>query len=177
MSNALANQILPLEDIIVPNSVSIWPLAFGWWLLLAIIITFFIGIFFVYKNYQKKWNYRKEALRLLKEYSSSLHYTQDALADKEIVAKYLECLKRTAMSAYPTYDIQALYGRGWIDFLNQQTPSPLFKGELADFIYESQYKKTTNINHQELYFAVENWIKKHTTQVKANLTQINDEVA
>lgn len=174
MANPLANQTLPLEDIIVPNSVALWPLALGWWLLLAIIIACFISAFFAYKNYQKKWHYRKEALHLLKEYQSSL---QGALTDKEIVSRYIECLKRTAISAYPSHGVQALYGKEWIAFLNQQTPSPLFTGEVATFICESQYKETMNINQQDVYFAVEAWIKKHATQVKVNPTQINNEVA
>jgi len=177
MPNPLANQTLPLEDIIVPNSVSLWPLAFGWWLLLALIIACFIGAFFVYKRYQKKWRYRKEALNLLKGYQSSLQNTQSALADKDIIIKYIECLKRTAISAYPTQSVQALYGREWIAFLNQQTPSPLFKDELATFICESQYKEAITINKHDVYFAVETWIKKHSTQIKAKPTKISHEVA
>ncbi len=170
MAADIANQILPLEDIIAPNSVSIWPLALGWWLLLAMIIALVIGVFILYKNYKKKWSYRKEALSLLKN-------TQNTLDEKATINNYLECLKRTAISAYPAHNINALYGKDWVDFLNQQTPTPLFTDELARFICESQYQKAISIDKQYVYTAVKSWIKKHSTQVQPNSMNTDKEVA
>ena len=162
MAGTFQHQTLPLADIIVPKGVSIWPLALGWWLVLAMLIAIVIGLLITYKQYRKKWGYRREALRLLKNY-------QQTLQDQSIAIKYLECLKRTAISAYPTQNIQALHGQAWVDFLNMQTPTPLFNEQLAHFICNIQYQQIICVDKNLLHTAVIGWIKKHYTQVSLSL--------
>jgi hypothetical protein len=155
MSGSLQNQLLALEDIITPQGVSLWPFAIGWWIFIIIIcITVIFSIIF-YRRYTKKWGYRREALALLKEYKKDSSDTDTAI-------KYLECLKRTAISAYPNKAIDSLYGRAWFNFLNQQTPKPLFESELENFICATQYQKTFNLKNDKLYIAIEAWIKQHS---------------
>jgi uncharacterized membrane protein YdjX (TVP38/TMEM64 family) len=44
---------LPLRDIHLPDGVAFWPLAYGWWILIAVIIMTAIIAFIVYKRNQK----------------------------------------------------------------------------------------------------------------------------
>jgi hypothetical protein len=89
----------------------------------------------------------------------------------DIAIKYLECLKRTAITAYPNQDIDSLHGKAWLKFLNQQTPKPYFEDELEIFICTNQYKKTFNLKNETLYNAVEAWIKHHSINYPAKYHQ------
>ena len=160
MSSSLENQLLSLEDIITPEGVSLWPLTIAWWLLIVVSIVAVVGLIIFYRRYQKKWGYRQEALNLLKAHKNNLN-------NSDIAIKYLECLKRTAISAYPNQDIDSLYGDAWLSFLNRQTPKPLFNSELADFIRQAQYKKIFNLENEHLYKAIERWIKQHSINYPA----------
>ncbi len=164
MSSSLQNQLLSLEDIITPQGVSLWPLTIAWWLLIVMCIVVVFALIVFYRRHQKKWAYRQEALSLLKAYKKNNNNT-------DIAIKYLECLKRTAISAYPNQDIDSLYGDAWLNFLNQQTPKPLFNGELADFILHAQYKKKVTVENEYLCKAVECWIKYHSINYPANNPQ------
>jgi hypothetical protein len=164
MSSSLQNQLLALEDIITPQGVSLWPFAIGWWIsIIMIFITTVIVIIF-YRHYKKKWGYRLEALALLKEYKQSTNNT-------DIAIKYLECLKRTAISAYPNNAIDSLYGSAWFNFLNEQTPKPLFEPELEKFICATQYQKTVDLKNDKLCMAIEAWIKQHSVHYSTRPSQ------
>lgn len=165
MSSSLQDQLLSLEDIITPQGVSLWPLAIAWWLLIVASIVVVVGLIIFYRRYKKKWGYRQEALGLLKAYRSNPE-------NSNIAIQYLECLKRTAITAYPNQDIDSLYGETWLSFLNQQTPKPLFNQEIEKFICNAQYKKKFTIENEHLYKAIEGWIKYHSTNHQAKSRQI-----
>jgi hypothetical protein len=160
----LQSKLLSSEDIITPQGVSLWPLAFGWWALILVSILAIVAVIIFYRQYKKKWAYRREALALLNKYRKSS-------STSDIAIKYLECLKRVAITAYPNKNIDSLHGEAWLIFLNQQTPKPLFNGELETFILTSQYKKIFTLQNENLYTAVESWIKKHSKIYPAKYNQ------
>jgi hypothetical protein len=162
---------LPLADIHLPNMVSAWPPAIGWWLLTALVITLLITAVFLIKRYRKKWGYRKTALRLLdQQYNDyALESNADTMAN---IQSMLALLKRTAISAYPQQNIRSLFGEQWINFLNRQTHKHVFNTELADILVAQQYQGTVNSTTTEaelntlrtsIYKACRTWIKQHNT--------------
>lgn len=164
MPGSLTEQLQNLEDIITPQSVSLWPLAIGWWVVIVVSVITIIALVIFYRRHQKKWAYRREALTLLKNYAAQSALDPDNKQTESAAAiNYLECLKRTAISAYPNEHIDALYGESWLNFLNQKTPTPLFKNTLGHFICHAQYQRAFDINNKDLYQAIESWIKKHST--------------
>ena len=62
VAQAQTQQAPPIADIHLPNTVSPWPPAIGWWLLLILIIALCAGSVYTLKRYQKKWRYRRAAL-------------------------------------------------------------------------------------------------------------------
>jgi hypothetical protein len=99
-------------DIVLPADLPWWPLQPGWWVLLALLVT--VIAIFSWRRYQR-WRrnaYRRYAIAAL----SSLHDLRDLNG----------ILKRAAVQAYPTDDSQTLWGKQWIDYLNQKTARPCF---------------------------------------------------
>jgi len=179
VAQAQTQQALPIADIHLPNTVSPWPPAIGWWLLLVLVIALCAGSVYAFKRYQKKWRYRRAALSLLKQ---QYQQWQERGEDLNCATAMIAIVKRTAITAY-SEDSAALFGQAWINFLNQQTSKSYFSDSLAQWMSEQQYQahssqQLSNSTQQAsdnkvdiplLYKACENWIKHH--RVKQQCTK------
>lgn len=168
MNTQNSHTTLPIEDIHLPEAVSAWPPAIGWWLLAILLIIVAIGLYLGIKWYKKKWGYRNAALRLLNQYYKEWKDNPNSISTLHQAQQMATILKRTAMSAYPHQNTSTLYGEDWITFLNQQTPTVQFEGTLAEFLSVQQYQvkpsnSTESIPLSSLHSACKYWIKKHTT--------------
>lgn len=152
-------QNLPLEDIITPDTVSAWPPALGWWIVLLLVMGLFIFTFFYYQRYQQKWGYRKEALRLLDNIMDE--WKTKKLSNEIVTQELLALLKRTAITAYPTNKIEKAYGEQWLNILKTQAPSLAMDKSIDELILSSQYQKDDRIKPQILVQFCQNWIRQH----------------
>ena len=158
-----SQQQLPLKDIHLPDSVSWWPPATGYWLVLLIIITTVI-VFFILKTYLKKQRVKKTALieyqRIKNEYTKNMD-------KKQLVTSLSELLRRAAISSYPRAECASLTGKKWLNWLDKGLIKSKSKSNitfssgpgylLTDFAYsKSDYSDDVNdlltISHQ--------WLKK-----------------
>jgi hypothetical protein len=113
-----------LRDIAEPAAVSWWPLAPGWWVILAFVaiaIVFFTARIFL----QWKANaYRRAALRELETLTT--------------VTEIHQLLKRTAIAAFPRDQVASLSGQAWCDWLGRTANidlSPSFAQMMAVGVY------------------------------------------
>jgi len=152
-------QQLPLKDIHLPDSVSWWPPATGYWLILFFIIASVI-IFFVLRTYVKKQRIKKLALNEYKKIKNN--YEKD-LNKKRLVTSLSELLRRAAISSYPRTECASLTGKDWLNWLDKglsKSDITFSSGPgylLTDFVYsKSEYSDDVNslldISHQ--------WLKK-----------------
>jgi len=168
-----------LKDIHLPDHISAWPPAFGWWLLILLILAGVIITILTIKKYRRKWGYRKIALRLLTQaYQSSNqpHESPVKCSDDSKVTTtvntlrhpahiLMETLKRCAIAAYPDTSLSGLHGKEWIDFLNRQTQQSYFNDTLSTVILDQQYQANPNIDIEQLYHACQQWVRQHRTHV------------
>jgi hypothetical protein len=109
-----ATSLERLNDLALPPSVPWWPLAPGWYLVIAAML---IGLGFLAHRCWKKWRahaYRRSALAELKS-------APDATAIAEL-------LRRSALAIAPRASIAALSGEAWLDWLAAQSPQPITDG-------------------------------------------------
>lgn len=150
-----------LRDIHLPDAVSAWPPAPGWWLLAAIIIALLCYLAVRIKKHWQQNNYRKLALKQLAELNQDqpIAYLQ----------QLNQLLKRTALVANPNKDIASLNGEKWLTFLSTESLSD--KKTLMDFqqgagqvLAQGPYAplSTANkINITALEDLAQQWIKQH----------------
>lgn len=98
-----------LEDVQLPPEPSWWPLAIGWWILIAIVLA--LGVFGLYKLIQKKRHYRFSRLAL-----AELDYLVKS-QDNSWLIQLEVLLRRVALCYFPTVDVAKLTQQEWIDFL------------------------------------------------------------
>lgn len=105
---------LPLRDIHLPDPVSWWPPAPGWWLLACALIVLAITLWLGVRRWQKKQR-RRDSLRALKTIRAQFIQHQDKTA---LLRELSILMRRASISFYPRNTSASLTGDAWLQFLD-----------------------------------------------------------
>ncbi len=143
-----------LHDLEVPEPVSWWPPAPGWWLIALVVLTLLAGLALKIRQHHRRNRYRKAGLDLLLQIDHN-----DPNAAQAVSA----LLKRIALAAYPQDHarIAPLFGENWIEFLNASCGRPVFNGGAADLLAKNLYKPVPAADLAPLHSQAALWIKLH----------------
>lgn len=137
-----------LRDIVEPKAVSWWPLAPGWWAILAGLA---VTVFFVALRTRRRWQanaYRRAALRELQNARS--------------VSQVALILKRTALAAFPRTSIASLSGIAWCHWLDE-TVSEKMPPAVWKAISQDAFRQDKSDATQEVVPFAAYWIENHKT--------------
>ncbi|MEY8766955.1 MULTISPECIES: DUF4381 domain-containing protein [Francisella] len=147
-----------LKDIYLPAKVSQWwPLAYGWWLLLGLIVLAFI-IFLIILHFRKKKNNYKDSI--VNDFRRAIEETQQN-KPKEVLQNISVYLKRVALQKFPNQQIKTLHGEQWLEFLDSKMKNQNFKNTKANMLANSYRaveldKQTLN----EILTVAEQWLRR-----------------
>ncbi|GMN90411.1 DUF4381 domain-containing protein [Francisella sciaenopsi] len=147
-----------LKDIYLPAKVSQWwPLAYGWWLLLGLIVLVFI-IFLIILHFRKKRNSYKDSI--VNDFRRTIEETQQN-KPKEALQNISVYLKRVALQKFPNQEIKTLHGEQWLEFLDSKMKNQNFKNTKANMLANSYRaveldKQTLN----EILTVSEQWLRR-----------------
>lgn len=114
-----------LRDIHLPEPVSWWPPAPGWWLLLALLLAFSgLALWWLRKRRNGRW--RREAVREWTRLKERWGREQSSASD--VAAGLSVLLRRVAISRFPRSEVASLTGEDWLRFLDV----PMASGSEAD---------------------------------------------
>lgn len=151
---------LPLRDIHLPDSVLWWPLAIGWWVLMAVLFIFMIGLGYFY--YQKKQRDTENssiiyALKLLKKLTKE--------TNKVVLITHISrLLRRVCISLYGRKQVAGLTGERWLRFLDRKGKTTEFSQGIGRILIDYPYQKKVDYPRQELLNLIQYWLesqKKH----------------
>ncbi len=154
---------LQLHDIHLPEQVSNYPIAPGWWLLLALII---ISAVWSYKKFKKS-----RRLNASKQQALTALENNPSMSAKECIT----LLKWAAMQYVNRQQLAKLYGKGFQDFLMKQLPekhqasftmlsSAAFLGQ-----YQTEQAGTTTADiDRDCHLATKLWLN-HALPIKGFL--------
>ncbi len=137
----------------LPDPISFWPIAPGWWILVALIVLASSAGIYFYLNHRKKTAFRREALQRLEE----LPTTQQFPAKANILLKQV-CLSHPLTPDY----IAGATGGLWKNFLMET--GHYFDENKARLLTTSAYQENAVITPTEikqLKIACETWIKNY----------------
>lgn len=152
MSGDLISQ---LRDIHYPPKIPLWPLALGWYFVIAIILlSIFIAGYFGFK-YLTKRRLRKIVLQRLDELQNQQH-TQHHIAEELSML-----LRRAALAIYPRQEVAGLYGEKWLSFLDKTSMSTEFTQGDGRLLISCPYQEKNTELTPELFHLIKNWVKKN----------------
>ncbi len=124
-----ANPLDQLQDIHVPESVDMWPLAWGWWVVVAaIVIALGATLVWLYKRHQFLRAQRDAIKEINALQSSQPNWAQQQNA----------ILKRTASYYFNSHNVAALYGQRWQQFLIDSLKKKRSKARLTEGVAQLQ---------------------------------------
>lgn len=169
--SALDSNILDLRDIHLPEPVSWWPLAPGWWMAFAFTILIIAAIFIARKIYKSK-QLRRDIGAELERIKQQFQQTEN----KSQLAQSLSLLLRRAnISYYPGTNIAGLTGKQWLDHLDstntKQSANISFHSNAGEVLLNAPYlpdNTKLDFDAQTLIDLCESWLMSaHTkTQVR-----------
>ena len=128
---------LPLRDLHLPDAIGWWPLAPGWWVVVAILGAV-LG-YILLRTY-RRWQFnapRRYAMRELAYYEAEYLKHRNPVT----LGKQLSELLRRGMLAYaPREDVAGLTGGDWIVWLDQGMPLPYFHTEGGKSLLNLPYR-------------------------------------
>ena len=164
-----------LQDIHLPEAIGFWPPAWGWWLLLVLIIVALGSIIYFLRRHKSRNAYRALALAELR--------TIQAQYSVEKNSEYLQAisilLRRVALSGFGATFNASLKGGDWLLWLDAQS-----KKASADFsegagraLLIGPYQKNPAFDRIALHKLVETWIQQHRNQWQKKSSVTNKNVA
>lgn len=129
-TNALPANPLALKDIHVPEQITNYPIAYGWWILAVLILLAIVITIVKIKKSSKRNQVKKQALTQLK---NNLNINNSEL---------ISLLKWAAMHYFSRVELAKLYGDSLQQFLLKQLPEKHQKSftELSEQAFENQYQ-------------------------------------
>lgn len=151
-------QQLPLRDIHLPEAISWWPPALGWWLLLVLAPPAIYLIYWLVKRVKRKTAV-KTAKKLL------LQLKQDNRLDNAQKLKEISTLiRRVAISTSSRIDCADLTGQQWLAFLDNSVKDAPFTQGVGQLLATAPYRNYLPTEHEisGLINLCESWLKAQT---------------
>ena len=129
---------IPLRDLHLPEAIGWWPLAPGWWVVIALLA---IGAGFLIRRYWQVWARgaaRRHALQALGQITADFEQHHDAVT---FSANLSELLRRTMLAYAPRQDIAGLTGDQWLAWLDRDFDEPRFQTEAGRKLLELPYRR------------------------------------
>jgi len=158
---------LQLQDIHLPESASFWPLAFGWWILFAIIILIATWVIIKALKRAKQKRHQRKILAKFKALEKKLK----ANPNNATIAKINTLLRQLAITYYPRTKIASLTGADWLHFLDESGGTKDFSRGAGRILIEAPYRLNTlsdkqanhhieNLNLNEFIPLIQSWANK-----------------
>lgn len=161
--NTSAAQTLELRDIQLPDPVAWWPLAPGWWLLLAVIIVLLVIALISFGRYRNRRHWR----RLKSDIRSEIDVIRQRFGDSQdpiALARSLSILmRRASISYFPEQDIAGLIGERWLEWLDSTgvNSDASFNSETGRVLLSAPYMPDDSAVHYDadtLLSLCESWL-------------------
>lgn len=128
-------EALALRDIHLPAELGLWPLAWGWWLLLGLIALLGLGIWWWLRRYRQQRQFRLAA-KLLHDILFNPHVDQQ---QKRVALS--QWLRQVAILSAGREQVASLTGQLWREYLDSGWPDQPFTqgiGQTLTHVYSNE---------------------------------------
>ncbi len=152
-------EALPLRDIHLPDPISWWPPAPGWWALIGLFVLLMVSVR-IYFMIKQRRQVRVAALNALHQISADFESKRNA---QQLVKDLSILLRRICLSYFPRADVAGLTGEKWLTFLDGcldwQNISDRFSQGSGRALITAPYQKSSEVDGDKLLSLCGVWIK------------------
>jgi hypothetical protein len=150
-----------LRDIHLPPDIGWWPLAPGWWLLLALFLGLLAAALWWSVQRWRQGAYRRAGRQELRE----CHERWQADGDhSQFLQSVNNILKRAALASFPWNNVASLSGDRWVNFLDDHATGAgigFSGGPLDSALYSGRVDSS---GLEQCYQAALAWLSHHRSQ-------------
>ena len=150
---------LQLRDIHLPDSVSWWPPAPGWWIVVFASILIIVASIAFYR-YRKNRLLHKAAKQELEKIKQVFEQSSDS---HMLVTSISVWLRRVSLTFYPRREVAGLTGQDWLEFLDKQfgksKQSLRFNHAAGLAIINAPYQNNSDIDAHSLLELCHSWLQ------------------
>ena len=161
-----------LRDVHLPDAVSWWPLAWGWWVLIILfMLSVGAALFLIVQKYKKN-RYRKLATA---ELNNVFKTWQNDQQTQIYLHRANDILKRVVLQSEQSSLMTTLSGQTWVEQLNVWAKKPLTQNSQNALAFDC-YKESPSSDIKALHTDLVSWLKFHdfSKQTKAQQTNENN---
>lgn len=152
--NTSTQNIAALREIHLPDPISWWPPAIGWWLLLALVIATAILLPILYR----RLTYTPINKVINKSFQDIVARYKDDNDAFSFISQTSRFLRQIAMTYYGRDEVAQLTGDKWMALLNNLSKSPWFTDEVQQNLLNAPYQKIMQIDPELVISVVQNWL-------------------
>jgi len=129
---------IPLRDLHLPEAVGWWPLAPGWYAVIAVLLVAALYLLRLYLRRRARGAARRHALKELARLTAEFEQHGNAVAFSSDMS---ELLRRTMLAYAPRSEVAGLTGDAWLAWLDRDFDQPRFQGETGRKLLELPYRR------------------------------------
>ena len=167
---------LPLRDIHLPDSVSWWPPALGWWLVMGVLLAL-VAVGLVVKWMKRRRQFNRIALA---EFNQIIAHYNSHGNPQQLLQELSALMRRITISAFPELHAAGMTGDTWLRFLDElaaqqsvKSDAIKFNSPLGQWLVSAPYQKRIappQQDMQQLLRLCRDWIQAVSLRTKMETT-------
>lgn len=145
-----------LRDVHLPDPISWWPPAFGWWMIMGLLIIGGSLIFWAWSHHRRN-RLRRLALAQLQEVKQQYSAHAD---DHWAITQLSHLVRRVALATFPRSQVAGLSGQSWLQFLDTTGHTNQFSNGPGQSLRSGPYQNGIAGSAAELIPLIERWIQQ-----------------
>lgn len=161
---ASSRSLQELRDVHLPDPVSWWPPAPGWWLICILVVTGMF-VFLWVRRYRIRTKARRLALAELGAVKQLFDIHRD---DQWMVQQLSTIVRRYALATFPRAEVAGLAGSSWLRFLDRTGGTKLFTEGIGHVLDSEPYRPQATVSAADLLPVVDYWIQHVSPPTRRN---------
>lgn len=150
-----SNPLATLRDIRVPDAISWWPPALGWWVLSLAATACLLVLVVRTRRYWRSPG--RAAVRELAIIRKSFRLNGDPNALAVALSIFL---RRCVLAKFPPQDVAGLTGTAWLEFLDKTGETRAFTAGPGRVLISAPYQACARIQADQLLCVIAAWIER-----------------